>query len=108
MPAPPLRESRTKRSEPRCSPVRTPPAAPAMESAGVVTAWERLYRTCANPKCPCLRSDPKFPHCLPFLRDLLVGIGIDDGAKASGVTNPINADAPKSHHQEYRRGNHRS
>jgi hypothetical protein len=24
------------------------------------------------------------------------------------VTNPINADAPKSHHQEYRRGNHRS
>jgi hypothetical protein len=46
--------------------------------------------------------------CLPFLRDLLVGIGIDDSTKTPGVTNPTNTDASKSHHQEYRRGNHRS
>jgi hypothetical protein len=31
----------------------------------VVTAWEPLHRTWANPPCPCLHSDPKFPDCAP-------------------------------------------
>jgi hypothetical protein len=31
----------------------------------VITAWEREHRGWANPKCPCLHSDPKFPDCAP-------------------------------------------
>ena len=31
----------------------------------VLTAWEPSYRTWANPRCPCLHSDPKFPDCAP-------------------------------------------
>lgn len=31
----------------------------------VITAWEPLHRGWANPKCPCLHSDPKFPDCGP-------------------------------------------
>lgn len=27
----------------------------------IVTAWQPLHRAWANPKCPCLHSDPKFP-----------------------------------------------
>lgn len=29
----------------------------------VITAWDPLHRGWANPKCPCLHSDPKFPDC---------------------------------------------
>jgi hypothetical protein len=31
----------------------------------VITAWEPCHRTWANPPCPCLHSDPKFPDCPP-------------------------------------------
>jgi hypothetical protein len=31
----------------------------------VITAWEPLHRAWANPPCPCLHSDPKFPDCPP-------------------------------------------
>jgi hypothetical protein len=31
----------------------------------VITAWEPLHRAWANPKCPCLHSDPKFHDCAP-------------------------------------------
>jgi hypothetical protein len=31
----------------------------------VITAWDPLHRAWANPKCPCLHSDPKFPDCTP-------------------------------------------
>src|SRR5262245_37962175 len=31
----------------------------------VITAWEPLHRAWANPPCPCLHSDPKFPDCGP-------------------------------------------
>lgn len=29
----------------------------------VITAWEPCNRPWANPPCPCLHSDPKFPDC---------------------------------------------
>jgi hypothetical protein len=31
----------------------------------VITAWEPCDRVWANPPCPCLHSDPKFPDCKP-------------------------------------------
>ena len=29
----------------------------------IITAWEPFHNTRANPQCPCLHSDPKFPDC---------------------------------------------
>ncbi len=31
----------------------------------IITAWSHCHRPWANPRCPCLHSDPKFPDCLP-------------------------------------------
>jgi hypothetical protein len=31
----------------------------------IITAWEPCHRPWANPPCPCLHSDPKFPDCQP-------------------------------------------
>lgn len=31
----------------------------------IITAWKPLHRAWANPPCPCLHSDPKFPDCGP-------------------------------------------
>ncbi len=31
----------------------------------IITAWESCHRPWANPPCPCLHSDPKFPDCPP-------------------------------------------
>lgn len=31
----------------------------------IITAWDPPHRTWANPPCPCLHSDPKFPDCDP-------------------------------------------
>jgi hypothetical protein len=31
----------------------------------IITAWQPLHRGWANPPCPCLHSDPKFPDCPP-------------------------------------------
>src|SRR5262245_59810128 len=31
----------------------------------VVTAWEPNQRSCGNPPCPCLHSDPRIPDCAP-------------------------------------------
>jgi hypothetical protein len=31
----------------------------------IITAWQPVHRTWANPACPCLHSDPKFPDCAP-------------------------------------------
>jgi hypothetical protein len=31
----------------------------------VISAWEPCHRAWANPPCPCLHSDPKFPDCDP-------------------------------------------
>jgi hypothetical protein len=31
----------------------------------IITAWDPCDRAWANPPCPCLHSDPKFPDCAP-------------------------------------------
>ncbi len=31
----------------------------------VITAWDPCHHPWANPPCPCLHSDPKFPDCPP-------------------------------------------
>jgi hypothetical protein len=31
----------------------------------IITAWDPCHRPWANPPCPCLHSDPKFPDCPP-------------------------------------------
>lgn len=31
----------------------------------VISAWNPLHRNWANPPCPCIHSDPKFPDCAP-------------------------------------------
>jgi hypothetical protein len=31
----------------------------------IITAWQPTQRVWANPPCPCLHSDPKFPDCEP-------------------------------------------
>ena len=29
----------------------------------IITAWQPIHRPWANPPCPCLHADPKFPDC---------------------------------------------
>jgi hypothetical protein len=31
----------------------------------ILAAWEPFHRAWANPPCPCMHSDPKFPDCPP-------------------------------------------
>ena len=31
----------------------------------IISAWEPIDRAWANPPCPCLHADPKFPDCKP-------------------------------------------
>ena len=41
----------------------------------IISAWDPVHRPWANPPCPCLHSDPKFPDCEPgktrFVRGLV-------------------------------------
>lgn len=39
----------------------------------VITAWDPCDRPWANPDCPCMHSDPKFPDCPPGQTRLLRG-----------------------------------
>jgi hypothetical protein len=39
----------------------------------VITAWQGCQRPWANPPCPCIHSDPKFPDCPPGESRKLVG-----------------------------------
>jgi hypothetical protein len=39
----------------------------------VITAWEPCHRPWANPPCPCLHSDPKFPDCAPGETQRILG-----------------------------------
>ena len=38
-----------------------------------ITAWTPNHRTWANPPCPCMHSDPKFPDCKPGEKQILKG-----------------------------------
>ncbi len=40
----------------------------------VITAWQPLHRTWANPPVPCLHSDPKFPDTPPGRTNTLFGL----------------------------------
>jgi hypothetical protein len=31
----------------------------------IITGWTPIHRGWANPPCPCLHADPKFPDCAP-------------------------------------------
>jgi len=31
----------------------------------IITAWSPCFRTWANPRCPCMHSDPQLPDCPP-------------------------------------------
>ena len=35
------------------------------KSKWIITAWKPVHRPWANPPCPCLHSDPRFPDCNP-------------------------------------------
>jgi hypothetical protein len=51
----------------------------------VITAWEPCHRGWANPKCPCLHSDPKFPDCAPGATQRLHGwLSFYEGADIEG------------------------
>lgn len=39
----------------------------------IITAWSPCHRAWANPPCPCLHSDPRFPDCPPGEKRRLVG-----------------------------------
>jgi len=42
-------------------------------NAWVITAWQSCGRAWANPPCPCIHSDPRFPDCPPGQTRTLVG-----------------------------------
>ena len=39
----------------------------------IITAWQPIHRPWANPPCPCLHADPKFPDCPPGEQRVLHG-----------------------------------
>ena len=39
----------------------------------IITAWTPCHRPWANPPCPCLHSDPRFPDCAPGETKRVVG-----------------------------------
>lgn len=39
----------------------------------IITGWDPIHRGWANPKCPCIHADPKFPDCAPGATQRLVG-----------------------------------
>jgi len=39
----------------------------------IITAWSPNFRAWANPPCPCMHSDPRFPDCKPGETKRLVG-----------------------------------
>ncbi len=42
-------------------------------SRWIITAWDPCHRPWANPDCPCMHSDPKFPNCEPGQAQTLRG-----------------------------------
>jgi hypothetical protein len=46
----------------------------------IIMAWQPLHRAWANPPCPCLHSDPKFPDCPPGITQRVHGrVGFYEG-----------------------------
>ena len=40
----------------------------------IITAWQPIHRAWANPPCPCLHADPRFPDVDPGETEQLVGM----------------------------------
>jgi len=56
----------------------------------IITAWTPNHRTWANPPCPCMHSDPKFPDCAPGEKQMLKGwFSFYEGVDIIGEINRI-------------------
>ena len=56
----------------------------------IITAWDPNNRAWANPPCPCLHSDPKFPDCAPGETKRLKGwLSFFEGADIDGELKRI-------------------
>jgi hypothetical protein len=63
----------------------------------IITAWDPLHRAWANPPCPCLHSDPKFPDCAPGETQFLRGwFSFYEGTDIQGELDRIEATGWKS------------
>jgi hypothetical protein len=63
----------------------------------IITAWDPLHRAWANPPCPCLHSDPKFPDCAPGETKFLRGwFSFYEGTDIQGELERIEATGWKS------------
>ncbi|MEW4567388.1 hypothetical protein AB1L88_05920 [Tautonia sp. JC769] len=64
----------------------------------LVTAWDDCQRAWANPDCPCLHSDPKFPDCPPGqtvkARGVIAFVEAADFRSACDAVDRLNWDAP--------------
>ncbi|MBI3863777.1 MAG: hypothetical protein HY290_17960 [Planctomycetia bacterium] len=58
----------------------------------IITAWSPCDRPWANPPCPCLHSDPKFPDCPPGKTERLQGwLSFYDGTEIQTELDRIEA-----------------
>jgi hypothetical protein len=58
----------------------------------IITAWEPCHRPWANPPCPCLHSDPKFPDLAPGETGRLRGwLSFHEGADVEAAFESIRA-----------------
>jgi hypothetical protein len=58
----------------------------------VIAAWHPANRTWANPRCPCLHPDPKFPDCEPGATKRLKGwLSFYEGEDIEGEFRRIEA-----------------
>jgi hypothetical protein len=56
----------------------------------IITAWDPLHRAWANPPCPCLHSDPRFPDCQPGQTQRLRGwLSFYEGSDIEGELDRI-------------------
>ncbi len=72
-----------------------PPYAACHDKDGrrwAITAWTPNHRIWANPPCPCMHSDPKFPDCNPGEMRVLEGwFSFYEGVDIIGEINRIRA-----------------
>jgi len=58
----------------------------------IISAWDPVHRPWANPPCPCLHSDPKFPDCEPGETRRLKGwLSFFEGSDLDGELRRIEA-----------------
>jgi len=58
----------------------------------IISAWMPNQRTWANPRCPCLHSDPQFPDCASGQTETIAGwFSFYEGADIDAEIERINA-----------------